>query len=438
MSQHKPYPAYKDSGVEWLGEVPGHWDIRAVKTLARLDGGSGFPEVEQGQSGHAIPFFKVAEMASNLQTTVNTVSKETAKRLGAKVFKPNTLVFAKVGAALLLNRRCLLEVDACLDNNMMALLPAACSPRWLFWVFSVIDMGLIANPGAVPSINQEQVGNIRLSVPPLNEQQRMAEHLDRETDRIDGLLQKNTRFIELLREKRQSLITEAVTKGLNPNVPMKDSGVEWLGEVPGHWDKLQIKNLAINDDDLFVDGDWIESKDISESGIKYITTGNVGNGFYKEQGSGYISNEAFVSLRCTDVLPGDIIISRLNLPIGRACIIPDLGGRVVTAVDNVILRNRSDFYSKFIVYRFSSSDYFHELSLIASGATMQRISKGKLGSISIMWPDFDEQVAISEYLDCETTHIDNLINKSTQLIAALKEKRQSLITEAVTGKIDLR
>ena len=127
MSHYRPYPAYKDSGVEWLGRVPEHWDIRAVKTLARLDGGSGFPEDEQGQSEHSIPFFKVAELVSNLQTTENTVSEATAKRLGAKIFQPNTLVFAKVGAALLLNRRCLLEMAACLDNNMMALSPAPCS-----------------------------------------------------------------------------------------------------------------------------------------------------------------------------------------------------------------------------------------------------------------------------------------------------------------------
>ncbi len=244
MSHYKPYPVYKESGVEWLGRVPEHWDIRSVKTLARLDGGAGFPDDEQGQSDNPIPFFKVAELASGLRDTANTVTEETAKRLGAKIFPPSTLVFAKVGAALLLNRRCLLEMPACLDNNMMALLPGTYESQWLFWVFCTLDMGLIANPGAVPSINQEQVGNIRLGVPTIAEQKSIAQSLRRETARIDALIEKKARFIELLREKRQALITHAVTKGLDPNVKMKDSGVEWLGEVPEHWGVKPLKLLV--------------------------------------------------------------------------------------------------------------------------------------------------------------------------------------------------
>src|SRR5699024_6794571 len=138
--------------------------------------------------------------------------------------------------------------------------------------------------------------------------------LDRETERIDALVAEKTRFVALLKEKRQALITHCVTKGLDPDVPMKDSGVAWLGQVPAHWSSVPIKWLATGDSSIFIDGDWIESKNLSDDGIRYITTGNVGEGYYREQGSGYISEQTFEDLNCTEVFPGDVLVSRLNLP----------------------------------------------------------------------------------------------------------------------------
>ncbi len=151
-----------------------------------------------------------------------------------------------------------------------------------------------------------------------------------------------------------------------PYPAYKDSGVEWLGQVPEHWVVKPIKSLANTPGTCFIDGDWIESKNLSGSGIRYITTGNVGSGTYKEQGSGYISEETFNDLQCIDVCQGDILISRLNPPIGRACIVPDLGGRVVTSVDNVIFRPSQEYLSKYVVYRFSAADYFHEMGLLGN------------------------------------------------------------------------
>jgi len=138
----------------------------------------------------------------------------------------------------------------------------------------------------------------------------------------------------------------------------KDSGVEWIGEIPMHWKDVKIKQLAIGDNTLFIDGDWIESKEIvfDEDNIRYITTGNIGEGKYKEQGSRFITEETFEKLNCTEVFPGDLVISRLNHPIGRACIIPDLGKRIVTSVDNVILRPNENYSKDFLVHFFSNSN----------------------------------------------------------------------------------
>src|SRR5690554_6104271 len=212
----------------------------------------------------------------------------------------------------------------------------------------------------------------------------------------------------------------------------KGSGIEWLNEVPFHWSNVPIKYMALEPGSMFLDGDWIESKDISGDEIRYITTGNVGEGVYKEQGTGFISEEKFQQLNCTEVFAGDILISRLNEPIGRSCIVPDLRSRIVTSVDNVIFRPDKKYNKKYIVYLFTCKEYFKHTSNLARGATMQRISRGLLGNIRVVTPPLQEQEKIANFLDHETAKIDTLIDKQQQLIQLLKEKRQAVISHAVT------
>jgi type I restriction enzyme S subunit len=212
----------------------------------------------------------------------------------------------------------------------------------------------------------------------------------------------------------------------------KNSGVEWLDTVPTHWSRVAIKYMALEEGSLFLDGDWIESKDISSEGIKYITTGNIGEGAYKEQGSGFISEDKFSALNCTEVFPGDVLISRLNAPIGRACVVPYLASRVVTSVDNVIFRPDQLYSKEYLVRLFSSPAYFEHTSNLARGATMQRISRGLLGNIRVVLPPKIEQEKIAAFLAYETAKIDALIEKQQRLIELLKEKRQAVISHAVT------
>lgn len=212
----------------------------------------------------------------------------------------------------------------------------------------------------------------------------------------------------------------------------KDSGVQWLDKVPVHWTSVPIKYMALEKNSLFLDGDWIESKDLSDEGIRYITTGNVGEGEYKEQGAGYITEDKFYKIDCTEVFEGDILISRLNSPIGRSCIVPDLESRIVTSVDNVIFRPDQRYSKNYLVHLFSSEGYFKHTGNLARGATMQRISRGLLGNIRVVVPSLKEQTQIANFLDHETAKIDTLIEKQQQLIKLLKEKRQAVISHAVT------
>lgn len=219
----------------------------------------------------------------------------------------------------------------------------------------------------------------------------------------------------------------------------KDSGGEWIGEIPAKWNIKRIKYLATDESSLFIDGDWIESKDIvfDESQIRYITTGNIGEGWYKEQGLAYITNEKFIALNCTEIFPGDLIISRLNPPIGRSCIVPDLGTRIVTSVDNVVLRPNTKYHKKYLMYSMCSNKYFEYTSLIARGATMQRISRSLLGDVALPIPSgVEEQTAIAKFLDRKTAEIDALIAQKERLLELYEEERTAIISHAVTKGLD--
>ena len=216
--------AMKDSGIEWLGEIPAHWEAKRLKHLGHLRAGAGFPEVEQGILDEEIPFFKVGDLAPNrnvrfMNNWQHSISTDTARRLRAFVFPQDTIVFAKIGAALYLNRRRVLPHPACIDNNMMGFTPQTCCPRWAFYLLNTVDLAWLVNPGAVPSVGENRLSNVQIACPPLPEQRAIADHLDTETQRIDTLVNKLERQIDLLAERRQAVITAAVTGKLDVSDP---------------------------------------------------------------------------------------------------------------------------------------------------------------------------------------------------------------------------
>lgn len=213
----------------------------------------------------------------------------------------------------------------------------------------------------------------------------------------------------------------------------KEVRMGWLERIPAHWATVPLKYSIGKSPFSFVDGDWIESKVIESDGIRYLTTGNVGVINYKEQGNGFISEKTFRELNCTEVFPGDVLISRLNFPIGRACIVPDLGYRIVVAVDNVIFRpDETKYNKKFLVYQMNCYPYSENANFIARGSTMQRITRTQLGALKLCIPPLEEQNAMVTYLDKKCSEIDKVISAQQKRIALLQELKQSVITHAVT------
>lgn len=212
----------------------------------------------------------------------------------------------------------------------------------------------------------------------------------------------------------------------------RDSEVDWISGIPESWEISKLKFLSDGEPKSFIDGDWIESDIITNDGIRYITTGNIGPGFYKEQGQGYISEQSFTDLNCTEVFPGDLLISRLSPPVGRSCIIPELGCRIVTSVDNVILRPKKTIHRGYLNFFFNHIRYQEWNDLISRGTTLNRISRTMLGNNPVLVPPSNEQVQIVSYLDQKTSLIDDLIQKKLRKIELLQEQRWSIINQAVT------
>lgn len=312
-----------------------------------------------------------------------------------------------------------------------------------FWFYSLLALDLAKHyyslgGGVRQSVKFADFPNDWVYRPDLATQRQIANFLDRETARIDLLIEKKQRLVALLGEKVATQLSRAVRGFLTSSDAERSKGIDWMDGFPKHWTRMPLKALGHGNNSVFIDGDWIESKDLSDSGIRYLTTGNVGLGFYKEQGAGFITPETFEKLNCTEVLPGDILISRLNPPIGRACIVPDLGTRIVTSVDNVIVRPDHHFDRGFIVHILSSREHFENTSNIARGTTMQRISRSALGNIRIPVPPLAEQHEISRQLDRHAQQYHHLAKAIFQSIDRLKEYRSALITAAVTGQIDVR
>lgn len=202
---------------------------------------------------------------------------------------------------------------------------------------------------------------------------------------------------------------------------------------PGHWQVRPLRAIARPGSASFTDGDWIESPYITDDGIRLIQTGNIGVGEYRERGFRYVSEQTFRLLGCTEVLPGDVLICRLADPIGRACLAPDLGVRMITSVDVCILRPREEVDPRFLVYWLSSAPHLQSMEAIGRGGTRQRISRSQLGAIRVPVPPIPEQCAIADYLDHETARIDALVGKKRRLVELLGQRESARLSLDVLG-----
>jgi type I restriction enzyme S subunit len=451
MSHHKPYPAYKDSGVEWIGQIPEHWTVPALKFLVAVpitDGPHETPTAVAPDQG--VLFISAEAVASGkieFQKSWGYISRADHMRYSKK-YKPaiNDIYMVKSGATT--GVTVIVEDDR--EFNIWSPLAAIRAndkviPRFLLNALRSASFrdGVALNwsYGTQQNIGMGVLKTLQTPLPTFNEQCAIVATLDRETARIDALIAKKSRFIELLKEKRQALITHAVTKGLDPNVGMKDSGVEWIGEVPAHWNVAQIGKVAVSRcDGPF--GTGLKSEHYTEVGVRVVRLQNIGWAEFKEAEAAFIAPEYWRDELGAghDVLTGDVLMAGLGddkNPLGRACVAPPDIGEAMVKADCYRFRMGPRTLPEYVALALSATSRA-ECGFLATGATRDRLNLTLASARVIPLPSIDEQREVVRNVSVRASRIDLLISKTEHSIALLKERRAALITAAVTGQIDLR
>lgn len=448
MSHYKPYPAYKDSGVEWLGKVPAHWEVFRIKSLISSSQ-NGFWGDEPKGDENDIPCARVADFdRSNL-----TVGDDLPTIRNVPVFQRESrqvcrgdLLFEKSGGGEQTLVGAVVQYTGeapVICSNFVAVIKCKSSinARWLCYanayLYSVgINIRSIKQATGIQNIDSEDYFSERISVPSEIEQGLIACYLDRETARIDGLIIRKNRFIELLREKRQALITHAVTKGLDPNAPMKDSGIEWLGDVPAHWKVTRLKFIASVQTGVAKGKDNVGRDTID---VPYLRVANVQDGYLA------LDDVTRIEIPREDVARyrlqyGDVLMNEGGDfdKLGRGhiwkCEID------ICIHQNHVFAVRPTKISSAWLNTFTSSTFaqFYFMSRAKQSTNLASISSTNIMELPIPLPPESEQDDLLQYIISETNRIDTLISTTESSIELLKERRSALITAAVTGQIDLR
>jgi type I restriction enzyme S subunit len=422
-----------ETSIPWIGQIPTDWDIKPLFSIATENKTK---NKDRNENVLSLSYGRIIrrDLSKNFGLLPENFDGYQVVETGYIIIRSTDLQNDKKSL-----RVGLVKENGVITSAYIGLSPSnTIHPEYLFYYLNMCDLKKVfysLGGGLRQSLRFEEFKRFPVIVPPIEEQKLISQYLDKKTSQIDSLVETIQKKIDLLKEQRTSLINHYVTKGLDPNVEMKDSGVEWIGEIPKHWEVSRIKHIHQQKIDSFIDGDWIESPYITDHGIRYITTGNIGEGVFKFQGNSFISQNTFDELKCSEVFPGNLVISRLSPPVGRSCIIPDLGHRIVTSVDNVIVRLKNDLSIYYYNYLFNSARSFENTSTLSRGTTLTRISRTMLGNIETLIPPVDEQIEIVSYLDQRLNPLEKLEENEHNRITLLKEYRQSLISSVVTGKI---
>ena len=428
------YEKYKESGVEWLGEVPKHWEVSLLKRRYQVTLGKMLKSNQTSPNETEEFYLRAANIRWRGVDTADVkrmwFTPEEKKKL--KLYRDDLLVSegGDVGRSALWDD----EIEGCYIQNSINRIRARedADTRFLFyWMYFIkhadyIDM--ICNKATIAHFTVEKVEATPCVYPPLEEQKRIAAFLDKETTKIDTLIDKQEQLITLLQEKRQAIIAHAVTRGLHPNVKMKDSGIEWLGEIPEHWQPLRLKWVVHS----VLTGGTPEKEAFAEGYIDWFTPGDFKDEIVLKNAEKQIAPE-----KATKGLqffpPNSVLIIGIGATLGKVGLIKTRSA-ANQQINGVIPNNRVN--PTYLTFSLSAQNTF--MKQTANISTLSIMNQDKTKQIPLAVPPIDEQKKIVAYLDKETTKIDTLIEKCETAIELLKERRTALISAAVTGKIDVR
>ncbi|MCL4410533.1 MAG: restriction endonuclease subunit S [Gammaproteobacteria bacterium] len=434
------YAEYSESNYAFIGHKPRMWIEGRLKNGVErfISGGtpdSNNPEYWDHNAG--IGWVSIADMSRDYLIT--STNKRLSK-LGLMAKKLDVLpkgsllysIYATLGSVAEL------QIEAATNQAILGLVPniSVVSPRFLRWWLVSLEhyVKRVASSNTQDNLNSEKVRNLPLLVPSSHEQTQIARFLDHETAKIDALIAEQKRLIKLLQEKRQAVTSHAVTKGLDPNVPMKDSGVEWLGEVPAHWGLSKLKFLI----ERLIDTEH-KTVPFDDDGDFYVArTSDIRNGKLDLNHARRTDSEGYTEwTKRGPPRKGDIIFTR-EAPAGEACIVP-VDDKICLGQRTVLIKLNEDLlisgFTLWSIYGGLASRFIKELS---QGSTVSHINMSDIPNTPILLPPLNEQVDIDRYLMSMTGKYDLLMIESERLMLRLTERRSTLISAAVTGKIDVR
>ncbi len=443
------YESYKDSGVEWLGNVPEHWNVARLgyecDTVVPM---RDKPEDLTGE----IPWIRIEDFNGKYISSSKSgqgVSEATVSAINLKVFPAGSVLCScscSMGATAIVTR------PLVTNQTFIGIVPkSGYLSDFLFYLFlAATDHLNSIGTGAIQSyLSRDDFRRLRIPQPKYSEQLSIAAFLDRESAKIDALIAEQQRLIELLKEKRQAVISHAVTKGLalsspcgrgagGEGVPMKDSGIEWLGDVPAHWGVRPIKFVISKIESGTSVNATDEPARVNEIGV--LKTSCVYSGIFDPSENKTVIEQEIDRVSCP-VKPNTLIVSRMNTPelVGAT-------GLVTDAPENIYLPDRlwqisfSDAFPAFVYYWTQTPVYRAYIKSVCSGtsSSMQNLSQDQFRSFILALPTFEEQKLIADFLQDVTTTLDTLTAEAQRGIDLLKERRTALISAAVTGKIDVR
>lgn len=441
ITKYKVYPSYKDSGIEWLGEVPRHWDCRRLKhiaTAALSNVDKKTHEIEEPvRLCNYVDVYYNERITPALDfmegTATNDEIRKFSLRSGDVLITKDSEAWDDIAVPA--------YVPSDLDGILCGYHLAQVRPRdgrvdgeYLFRAFlarGINDQFRVAATGITRyGLGKHWIDNALFLVPPIDEQRAIAAFLDCETARIDALIEKKRRQIELLNEKRAALISHVVTKGLDPNAPMKDSGIAWLGDMPRHWNVLRLKYISsINDEVLS------ETTD-PDYELHYVDIGSVDalSGIQKKE---LMRFEAAPSRARRRVKDGDVIISTVRTYLRAIVPIMRMEENLIVSTGFAVIRPRKHLNSKFAAYALRAPYFVDGVVARSVGVSYPAVNTGDIACLRVIVPPSSEQHAIVEFLDREMERIDTLAVKVRDSIDLLREYRTALISAAVTGQINV-
>ena len=427
------YPEYKDSGVEWLGEVPGHWAVSTLygSVLERNESNKGMLEDNLLSLSYGRIIQK--DITSNDGLLPESFETYQIVRPGDIVFRLTDLQNDKRSL-----RSALVEETGIITFAYLAITPRSANSRFMNYLFRAYDTTKVfysMGGGLRQSMKFSDLKRMPTLIPPLPEQTQIAAFLDHETAKIDALVTEQQRLIELLKEKRQTVISHAVTRGLNPDAPMKSSGIEWLGDVPEHWDVTPVKFLAK------VGNGSTPSREVpeywAETGFPWLNS-SVVNSKVVTDAEGFVTERALSECHLPVVVPPAILVGITGQ--GRTRGMAAMLGIEATINQHVayIKPSAVGLEVNYLLRVIESAYLKLRRDSEEAGATKGAITCTQIGELRIPLPPLSEQNAIASHLIVESAKFDTLTAEAQRAIDLLQERRTALISAAVTGQIDVR